>query len=176
MDNTTVLSSPASELETKAQDAKPTVSPDSEQKVVVEPTVIDASSSMKASSSEAPAAPVAPVVPAVDTSLSALEARCKRFGIPFDASKLNANPKPAELAMAKKGTAEKATTKKVTAEKKTNERANALEERRKRFGMPPAEEKEKEEKKSLPSMHRLRDCSAEERKVLEARMKRFGLM
>ena len=41
--------------------------------------------------------------------------------------------------MAKKRTAEKATT-----EKKTNDRANALEERRKRFGMPPAEEKEKE--------------------------------
>ena len=78
--------------------------------------------------------------------------------------------------MAKKRTVEKATTKKITTEKKTNDRANALEERRKRFGMPPAEEKEKEEKKSLPSMHRLRDCSAEERKVLEARMKRFGLM
>ena len=161
-------------METKAQDTQPTVSPVSEQKVVVEPAVIDASSSVKASSSEAspaPVAPVAPVAPAVDTSLSALEARCKRFGIPFDASKLSANSKPVEKAMAKKRTAEKATT-----EKKTNDRANALEERRKRFGMPPAEEKEKEEKKSLPSMHRLRDCSAEERKVLEARMKRFGLM
>ena len=160
-------------METKAQDTQPTVSPVSEQKVVVEPAVIDASSSVKASSSEASPAPVAP---AVDTSLSALEARCKRFGIPFDASKLSANSKPAEKAMAKKRTVEKATTKKITTEKKTNDRANALEERRKRFGMPPAEEKEKEEKKSLPSMHRLRDCSAEERKVLEARMKRFGLM
>lgn len=138
-----------------AQDTKQSVSPVSEQKVVVEHAVIDASSSVKASPSEAPS------IPSVNTSLSALEARCKRFGIPFDASKVNANMKQTE---------------KATARRKNTERAIKLEERRKRFGLPPADQKEKEEKKSFPSMHRLRDCSDEERKVLEARMKRFGMM
>ena len=161
-------------------------------------------------SEPAPSQP--PSVLPVNTSSSVLEARCKRFGIPFDAAsvsaqkksldnaksaKQNANTKSAKQNESAKSAKQNANTKSAKQNESVNAKhnengdtkqnkksANArqsqqsantkLEERRKRFGAQP--EKEKSEKKSAPPRLLFRDCSEEERKLLEARMKRFGLL
>ena len=143
-------------------------------------------------SEPAPSQP--PSVFPVNTSSSVLEARCKRFGIPFDAASVSAQKKSLDNAKsAKQNESAKSAKQNESANAKHNENgdtkqnkksANArqsqqsantkLEERRKRFGAQP--EKEKSEKKSAPPRLLFRDCSEEERKLLEARMKRFGLL
>ena len=161
-------------------------------------------------SEPAPSQP--PSVLPVNTSSSVLEARCKRFGIPFDAASVSAQKKSLDNAKSAKQNEsamsakqnESAMSAKQNANTKSakqNESVNAkhnengdtkqnkksanarqsqqsantkLEERRKRFGAQP--EKEKSEKKSAPPRLLFRDCSEEERKLLEARMKRFGLL
>ena len=161
-------------------------------------------------SEPAPSQP--PSVLPVNTSSSVLEARCKRFGIPFDAASVSAQKKSLDNAKSAKQnesaksakqneSAKSAKQNANTNSAKQNESVNAkhnengdtkqnkksanarqgqqsantkLEERRKRFGAQP--EKEKSEKKSAPPRLLFRDCSEEERKLLEARMKRFGLL
>ena len=143
-------------------------------------------------SEPAPSQP--PSVLPVNTSSSVLEARCKRFGIPFDAASVSAQKKSLDNAKsAKQNESAKSAKQNESVNAKHNENgdtkqnkksANArqsqqsantkLEERRKRFGAQP--EKEKSEKKSAPPRLLFRDCSEEERKLLEARMKRFGLL
>ena len=152
-------------------------------------------------SEPAPSQP--PSVLPVNTSSSVLEARCKRFGIPFDAASVSAQKKSLDNAKsAKQNESAKSAKQNESAKSaKQNESVNAkhnengdtkqnkksanarqsqqsantkLEERRKRFGAQP--EKEKSEKKSAPPRLLFRDCSEEERKLLEARMKRFGLL
>lgn len=143
-------------------------------------------------SEPAPSQP--PSVLPVNTSSSVLEARCKRFGIPFDAASVSAQKKSLDNAKSAKQNANTKSAKQnesVNAKhnengdtKQNKKSANArqsqqsantkLEERRKRFGAQP--EKEKSEKKSAPPRLLFRDCSEEERKLLEARMKRFGLL
>ena len=161
-------------------------------------------------SEPAPSQP--PSVLPVNTSSSVLEARCKRFGIPFDAASVSAQKKSLDNAKSAKQnesaksakqneSAKSAKQNANTKSAKQNESVNAkhnengdtkqnkksanarqsqqsantkLEERRKRFGAQP--EKEKSEKKSAPPRLLFRDCSEEERKLLEARMKRFGLL
>ena len=161
-------------------------------------------------SEPAPSPP--PSVLPVNTSSSVLEARCKRFGIPFDAASVSAQKKSLDNAKSAKQnesaksakqneSAKSAKQNANTKSAKQNESVNAkhnengdtkqnkksanarqsqqsantkLEERRKRFGAQP--EKEKSEKKSAPPRLLFRDCSEEERKLLEARMKRFGLL
>lgn len=143
-------------------------------------------------SEPAPSQP--PSVLPVNTSASVLEARCKRFGIPFDAASVSAQKKSLDNAKsAKQNESAKSAKQNESVNAKHNENgdtkqnkksANArqsqqsantkLEERRKRFGAQP--EKEKSEKKSAPPRLLFRDCSEEERKLLEARMKRFGLL
>ena len=141
-----------------------------------------------------------PGVLPVNASVSVLEARCKRFGIPFDSASAGAQKqssviaKPVSLAktvalVQPAQPAQPATLAKTaqpappappaTLAKQNKDNANTkLEERRKRFGAQPKEEKEKEKssKKSAPPKLLFRDCSEEERKLLEARMKRFGLL
>ena len=144
-------------------------------------------------SEPAPSQP--PSVLPVNTSSSVLEARCKRFGIPFDAASVSAQKKSLDNAKsakqnesaksAKQNESAKSAKHNENGDTKQNKKsANArqsqqsantkLEERRKRFGAQP--EKEKSEKKSAPPRLLFRDCSEEERKLLEARMKRFGLL
>ena len=161
-------------------------------------------------SEPAPSQP--PSVLPVNTSSSVLEARCKRFGIPFDAASVSAQKKSLDNAKSAKQnesaksakqneSAKSAKQNANTKSAKQNESVNAkhnengdtkqnkksanarqsqqsantkLEERRKRFGAQP--EKEKSEKKSAPPRLLFRGCSEEERKLLEARMKRFGLL
>ena len=162
-------------------------------------------------SEPAPSQP--PSVLPVNTSASVLEARCKRFGIPFDAASVSAQKKSLDNAKsakqnesaksakqnenaksAKQNESAKSAKQNESAKsakhnengntKQSKKSANArqgqqsantkLEERRKRFGAQP--EKEKSEKKSAPPRLLFRDCSEEERKLLEARMKRFGLL
>ena len=143
-------------------------------------------------SEPAPSQP--PSVLPVNTSASVLEARCKRFGIPFDAASVSAQKKSLDNAKSAKQNANTKSAKQnesVNAKhnengntKQSKKSANArqgqqsantkLEERRKRFGAQP--DKEKSEKKSAPPRLLFRDCSEEERKLLEARMKRFGLL
>ena len=143
-------------------------------------------------SEPAPSQP--PSVLPVNTSSSVLEARCKRFGIPFDAASVSAQKKSLDNAKsAKQNESAKSAKQNESVNAKHNENgdtkqnkksANArqsqqsantkLEERRKRFGAQP--DKEKSEKKSAPPRLLFRDCSEEERKLLEARMKRFGLL
>ena len=144
-------------------------------------------------SEPAPSQP--PSVLPVNTSASVLEARCKRFGIPFDAASVSAQKKSLDNAKsAKQNESAKSAKQNESAKsakhnengntKQSKKSANArqgqqsantkLEERRKRFGAQP--DKEKSEKKSAPPRLLFRDCSEEERKLLEARMKRFGLL
>ena len=144
-------------------------------------------------SEPAPSQP--PSVLPVNTSASVLEARCKRFGIPFDAASVSAQKKSLDNAKsAKQNESAKSAKQNESAKsakhnengntKQSKKSANArqgqqsantkLEERRKRFGAQP--DKEKSEKKSAPPWLLFRDCSEEERKLLEARMKRFGLL
>lgn len=135
-------------------------------------------------SEPAPSQP--PSVLPVNTSASVLEARCKRFGIPFDAASVSAQKKSLDNAKSAKQneSAKSAKHNENGNTKQSKKSANArqgqqsantkLEERRKRFGAQP--DKEKSEKKSAPPRLLFRDCSEEERKLLEARMKRFGLL
>ena len=144
-------------------------------------------------SEPAPSQP--PSVLPVNTSASVLEARCKRFGIPFDAASVSAQKKSLDNAKSakQKESAKSAKQNESAKSAKHNENGNTkqskksanarqgqqsantkLEERRKRFGAQP--DKEKSEKKSAPPRLLFRDCSEEERKLLEARMKRFGLL
>ena len=134
-------------------------------------------------SEPAPSQP--PSVLPVNTSSSVLEARCKRFGIPFDAASVSAQKKSLDNAKSAKQNesvnakhnenGDTKQNKKSANARQSQQSANTkLEERRKRFGAQP--EKEKSEKKSAPPRLLFRDCSEEERKLLEARMKRFGLL
>ena len=126
-------------------------------------------------SEPAPSQP--PSVLPVNTSASVLEARCKRFGIPFDAASVSAQKKSLDNAKSAKHNENGNTkqSKKSANARQGQQSANTkLEERRKRFGAQP--DKEKSEKKSAPPRLLFRDCSEEERKLLEARMKRFGLL
>ena len=212
-------------METKGADSPVQQSDDTEQARQVVATVSTNTSPNPIVDSE-PASSQPPSVLPVNTSVSVLEARCKRFGIPFDAASVrvqkkssdkaksakqnasanakqnaSANAKQNASANAKQNASANAKQNKESVNAKQNESANAkqnesvstkqnmknahaiqnqesantkLEERRKRFGAQP--EKEKSEKKSAPPRLLFRDCSEEERKLLEARMKRFGLL
>ena len=196
-------------METKGADSPVQQSDDTEQARQVVATVSTNTSPNPIVDSE-PASSQPPSVLPVNTSVSVLEARCKRFGIPFDAASVRVQKKSSDKAKsakqnasanAKQNASANAKQNKESVNAKQNESANAkqnesvstkqnmknahaiqnqesantkLEERRKRFGAQP--EKEKSEKKSAPPRLLFRDCSEEERKLLEARMKRFGLL
>ena len=196
-------------METKGADSPVQQSDDTEQARQVVATVSTNTSPNPIVDSE-PASSQPPTVLPVNTSVSVLEARCKRFGIPFDAASVRVQKKSSDKAKsakqnasanAKQNASANAKQNKESVNAKQNESANAkqnesvstkqnmknahaiqnqesantkLEERRKRFGAQP--EKEKSEKKSAPPRLLFRDCSEEERKLLEARMKRFGLL
>ena len=196
-------------METKGADSPVQQSDDTEQARQVVATVSTNTSPNPIVDSE-PASSQPPSVLPVNTSVSVLEARCKRFGIPFDAASVrvqkkssdkaksakqnaSANAKQNESAVAKQNKESVNAKQNESAVAKQNESVSTkqnmknahaiqnqesantkLEERRKRFGAQP--EKEKSEKKSAPPRLLFRDCSEEERKLLEARMKRFGLL
>lgn len=196
-------------METKGADSPVQQSDDTEQARQVVATVSTNTSPNPIVDSE-PASSQPPSVLPVNTSVSVLEARCKRFGIPFDAASVRVQKKSSDKAKsakqnasanAKQNASANAKQNKESVNAKQNESAVAkqnesvstkqnmknahaiqnqesantkLEERRKRFGAQP--EKEKSEKKSAPPRLLFRDCSEEERKLLEARMKRFGLL
>ncbi|CBK25483.2 uncharacterized protein [Blastocystis hominis] len=113
------------------------------------------------------------IVNDVDTSLAILEARCKRFGIPFDPEKHRPKAQTVQAP-----------------QRQQNNYSQKLLERRKRFGATTTEEEKKNQRKQdnnkkkkerentkQPASNRrmFSGMSEEEKSKMEARMKRFGL-